>query len=454
MSLILRPLQEDMLSTVRQHIRGGAKRVLIQAPCGFGKTVLAAKIMQGAALKGNRAFFNVHRRELLKQSVATLRESADIAVGVVAAGFPDYRFAQTQVCSIDSLSRRLHLLPKPSMMLWDESHHIAAASYSKIFNQYPDIVHIGLTATPQRLDGAGLDKFFDVMVKGPAIAALIEQGWLSDYVLYAPSKADMSGVRSIGGDYHKGDLNKAMQASRVTGDVVLEYKRRAGGKRAIAFAWSIESSKDIARRFREAGIPAEHVDGATDDNLRDGAMRRFIRGDTLVLCNVDLFGEGVDVPAVEAVIMLNPTRSLTKYLQQIGRALRIFPGKDRAVILDHAGNSDLHGLPDDDRDWSLDGIVKNRKKDAEPGIKQCPACFAHVRSISRACRHCQFEFVIKGRPMDVVEGELAAVDLAAMRQNRRTQVGRARDEASLKAIAAERGYKQGWVDHIMRARGQ
>ncbi|MEQ1890737.1 MAG: DEAD/DEAH box helicase family protein [Alphaproteobacteria bacterium] len=452
MTFILRPRQTEILGEVRRHIAAGAKRILIQAPTGFGKTVLGAKILEGAAKKGNRAFFMVHRRELIRQSYQTLAQSSDISMGVVAARFPDERHRQTQICSVQTLGNRLHLIPQPALILWDEAHHNAAASWRRVFQQYPDAVHIGMTATPRRLDGRGLDDFFDVMVPGPAISDLIAEGWLSDYALYAPSHADLTGVRSLGGDYHKGDLDKAMRGSSVTGDAVKEYIRHAGGKRAIAFVWSIEASIDLVRRFNVAGVAAEHVDGNTDDVIRDGAMQRFIAGDTLVLCNYDLYSEGVDVPAVEAIIMLQPTKSLTRYMQQVGRALRVAEGKDRAIILDHAGNSEQHGLPDDEREWTLEGVKKKTKKPEAPGIKMCPECLRYVVSVARECRYCGFRFVVQFRDVDELDGELSAVDVERIRREKKVEIWQAKTEDDLKALARARGYKQGWVKHIMQAR--
>ena len=452
MTFVLRPRQTELLNEVRRHIAEGKKRILIQAPTGFGKTVIGAKILEGAAQKGNRAFFIVHRRELIRQSYQTLAQSSDISMGVVAAGFQDKRHSQTQICSVQTLGNRLHLIPPPALVLWDECHHIAAASYRRVFAEYPGAVHIGLTATPRRLDGRGLDDFFDVMVPGPSISTLIGEGWLCDYALYAPSHADLTGVRSLGGDYHKGDLDAAMRGSSVTGDAVREYRRHADGKRAIAFVWSIEASIDMARRFNEAGVPAEHVDGTTDELIRDAAMQRFIAGETLVLCNVDLYSEGVDVPAVECIIMLQPTKSLTRYMQQIGRSLRVQAGKDRATILDHAGNSEQHGLPDDEREWTLEGVKKKAKKAEAPGIKMCPECLRYVQSVARQCRYCGFRFVVQFRDIDEVEGELAAVDAEQVRRDRKAEIWSAKTEADLHALAKARGYKHGWVKHIMQSR--
>jgi superfamily II DNA or RNA helicase len=180
----------------RQALRR-SRRVLVQLPTGGGKTVIGSKMLANATAKGHRSWFLLHRRELVKQSILTLTEAAALPIGIVAAGFPGNRHQPVQVCSIGTLARRLDMLPAPTLMLWDECHHLAAASWSAIMAKYPDAVHIGLSATPERLDGAGLESFFDEMVCGPSVRELIDAGRLCDYKLYAPQGADLSGVHTV-----------------------------------------------------------------------------------------------------------------------------------------------------------------------------------------------------------------------------------------------------------------
>ncbi len=453
-SLLLRPYQTDLYDRARERIRSGVRTLLIQAPTGAGKTVLVAQMLKTAAERGYRAFFNVHRRELVKQSVMTLTESADLPVGIVAAGFPGNRHLPTQVCSVQTLKRRTHLLPPPQLVIWDEAHHCAAASWDDLHAKYPEAVHIGLTATPERLDGTGLDRWFSELIAGPSVRQLIDDGYLSDYRLFAPAGPDLSGVHTVAGDYNKRELAEAMAKAHVVGDALSHYVKYASGRRALAFTWSIESSKALADRFNAAGIRAEHVDGDTDDTTRDAAMQNFKDGKTLVLCNVDLFGEGVDVPAIEAVILLRPTRSLALYMQQVGRSLRPAPGKDYAVILDHAGNCKMHGLPDDDRSWTLAGrVVKKRETDGAP-VRQCVMCFAVVPAASSVCRHCGYKFDIQSRDVEQVDGELAEVDVVAQRHARLQEQARAKTLDDLIKIATLRNYKNPskWAEHVFRSR--
>lgn len=454
MTFELFPDQVDLYERTRQALRR-SKRVLVQLPTGGGKTVIGSKMLASATAKGHRSWFLLHRRELVKQSIATLTDAANLPIGIVAAGFPGNRHQPVQVCSIASVARRLDMLPEPTVLLWDECHHLAAASWAAIMARYPNAVHIGLSATPERLDGTGLDAFFDEMVCGPTVRELIDAGRLSDYLLYAPKKPDLAGVHSIGGDFNKRELAVAMSKSSVTGDALTHYRRHAMGKRAILFAWSIEASIDIVRQFNAAGIAAEHVDGATDDVVRDNAIQNFKAGRTLVLSNVNLFSEGFDVPAVEAVFDLAPTQSLSMYLQRCGRALRVAEGKEQALIFDHAGNSERHGLPDADRAWTLKGRIKeSRSKSDGPPVKQCPLCFAVVASAASVCRHCNYKFETQSREIEQVEGELAVVSKEEQRRREVVEQAQAKTLEDLIRIGTLRGMKnpEGWAKHVFNAR--
>jgi DNA repair protein RadD len=454
MSFTLFPDQVDLYERVRQALRR-SRRVMVQLPTGGGKTVIGSQMLANATAKGHRSWFLLHRRELVKQSVRTLTDAANLDVGIVAAGFPGNRHLPVQVCSIGTLARRLDAHQPPTLMLWDEAHHVAAGSWAAIMAKFPDAVHIGLSATPERLDGAGLSAYFDELVCGPSVRELIDAGRLCDYKLYAPSRVDLSGVHTVGGDFNKRELAAAMAKSTVTGDALTHYIRHAKGRRAILFAWSIESSMELVRQFTAAGIPAEHVDGGTDDFTRDGAIERFKRGETLLLSNVNLFSEGFDVPAVEAVFDLAPTRSLSMYLQRCGRALRVAQGKTEALLFDHAGNSQRHGLPDDPREWSLNGRERRASKSAGPPVKQCPLCFATVHGAASVCRHCSYKFATQAREIEQVEGELTPVERErAERRQAAMEQGMAQSLDDLIRVGRLRGMKnpEGWARHVMKGR--
>lgn len=457
MTIVLREFQEDMLGRTRELMKSGVKSILMQAPTGAGKTVLAGQMLKTASERGFPSWFICHRRELVVQSSRTFARFG-IEHGIVAAGFQSNRFQPVQVCGIQTLANRYDRLPRPGFIVWDEAHHVAASSWAKIRLAFPDAIHVGLSATPERLDGTGLRDFFSHMVPGPAVAELIRDGYLSDYKLFQPtSSVDLSGVHKSMGDFNKRELEAALEKSSITGDALNHYKSLAMGKRAVMFNASIKRSLDAVDRFNAAGIPAMHVDGETDPAVRDDVMRRFGSGELLVLSNVDLFGEGVDVPAIEAVIDCAPSMSLSRVMQRWGRALRPAEGKTHAILLDHAGNSKRHGLPDDDREWTLDGRRKSAKKTKDPedtAIKTCPLCFSVVTSVSRECRHCGHVFAKQERTIEERDGELTEVDRETVKQQARQEQAVARTLDDLVRVGQLRGYKRPelWARHVYRAR--
>lgn len=453
--IVLRDYQQDLIDRTRLALRRH-KSVCVQAPTGAGKTAISAKMMGTASSKGLRSFFICHREELIEQTSETFK-SVGIDHGFCAAGRPFNPWFPVLVCSINTLKNRLDRLPLPGFTVWDECHHIAAAGWTKVRTHFDQSYHVGLTATPERLDGRGLDDKFGELVPGPPVAWLIENGFLCEYKAFSPPGPDLSGVRKSMGDYSKADLEEVMDGSSVMGDTVRHYQRHARGKRAVAFCVSVKHSEHVAEQFRAKGHVAVSLDGKTDRYERKRALDAFRKGEIEILCNVDLFGEGFDLPAIEAAILLRPTQSLTIYLQQVGRALRTFPGKKHAVILDHAGNIAKHGLPDDDRVWSLEGRKKNK---SAVELMVCPECFAHHSPRPR-CPECNFAYAQRrdgglglGRSIREVEGDLQEIDKAALRAARVQEQGMAQSLEDLIRLGTARGMKspEKWAAHVITAR--
>lgn len=451
----LREYQVDLVNKTRDLMRQGTRSILICSEVGSGKTLLAAHMLKAAASKGMSSFFICHRVELVRQSLRAFYGEG-IACGVVASGFLQEPKHLVQICSIQTLVHRWHKLRKPTLLVWDESHHMGAASWSKLYAQYPQAFHILLTATPRRLDQKGLGAYAKVMLRGPSMRWLIDNKFLSDYKIFVPSQINVEGVHKRMGDYVSSELAERVDKPTITGNAVAEYKKRAFGKRAIARGVSIQHSKHIAEQFNAAGIPARHVDGDTPAYEREAAMKSFTSGETLVLTNVDLFSEGVSVDSVECLLDLRPTQSLTLWLQFCGRALRTAPGKTHAIILDMAGNCLRLGLPDDERDWDLSDGGKAKKSDGEGSVsvKVCPKCFAAQFIGKPACSYCGHIFELKPRKVDHVEGELVEADVNAIRMQRKKEQGQAKTREDLHDLAVKRGYKNpwGWVHMIMQAR--
>lgn len=451
----LRPYQEDLIQKIRDHMIAGKKRVLLQAPTGCGKTVIASEMIRSASEKGHRCGFMLHRRELINQTMNTF-EAFEIPFGVTSAGYPGNPARQVQICSVQSFSRRMkNLHTHPTLFVWDEAHHCPAGSWSRIFKAYPDAFHVLLTATPERLDGHGLSEYADALVPGPQTKWLIENGYLSDYKAYAPNSVSMADVRTQMGDFNSKQAADLIDKPHITGSAVKEYLKVCQGKRAVVFAINIEHSLHIVSEFQAAGITAKHVDGTTPTNERDQAIRDFKQGRTLILSNVGLFGEGFDVPAIESLIMLRPTQSLAMYLQMVGRALRTSPGKDFAHIIDHVGNIERHGLPCQEREWTLEGREKRKRpKDGGAPVKICPTCYGAQPSGQLVCQYCKEKFPIKEREITEVDGELIELDKERIKREKRKEVGSARTYESLVALGYKRGYKspEAWARHLLNAR--
>jgi superfamily II DNA or RNA helicase len=447
----LRDYQAKAIDEARDAFRTN-RAVLFQLPTGGGKTVTASTVVHGAAQKRNRVWWLTHRRELAGQASRTFHDLG-IPHGLIQAGNVSDANALVQVASIQTIARRLSALPEPALIVFDEAHHIGAAQWDTVFNHYPRAKILGLTATPWRLDGQGLGRWFGHMIEGPTVRHLIDQGSLCDFRLFAPSIPDLSGVATLAGDYKSGALAKAMDRPAIVGDAIGHYRHLCAGKRAVVFAAGVSNSQNIVAQFNAAGIPAEHVDGSMQSGERDAIVERFRRGETLILSNADLFGEGFDVPAIEAVILLRPTKSLSLYLQQVGRALRPMLGKSEAIILDHAGNSLRHGLPDDLREWSLEDREKRAKREAlDVPVKQCEECYFVYRPAPK-CPQCGHAPAINSRELEQIEGTLQEVSRVEPRAKFREQ-GQASSLDDLIRLGRERGYKnpQFWAEKVWSSR--
>lgn len=442
-----------MLEGARQKMREGQKRILIVAPTGSGKTVLAAEMLGGASKRGIQSSFNVHRKELLEQTSETF-DTVGIPHGLIASGARPDRDKLVQLAGVQTLANRLDDVAPPGMIVWDEAHHLVAGTWGKIQERYPDAYHIGLTATPERLDGRGLGDHFDVIVQGPSTRELIDRGYLSDFHYYAPGKPDLVGCPVRGGEYNRVDISELMLEPKLIGDVVEHYHDLAAGKRGIIFAATRAHGREIADAFKRAGVRAAHVDGSMRKLERAALVGAFKRGERDILVNVDLFGEGFDVPGIEYCGLCRPTKSLALFLQQCGRSLRVMDGKEHAIIVDHAGNAFEHGLPDEVHEWTLDAPKRSTRaktNDDATSVHQCPECYRVTFSQLRLCPGCGYEFPIQDRSPGWADGELFRLE--KIEGKKKDQERRKAEERECKTIedffnlAKARGYKKpvGWA---------
>lgn len=404
-------------------------------------TLMFSYISAGMARNDKRILILAHRRELLTQISKALKR-VNVRHAVMSGGSRGIPTANVVVASVFTLARRLKYFPSPDLIIGDEAHHFTEKStWGQCVLAFPKARVLGVTATPERLDGKGLGKMFDDMVMGPTVAELTEQGFLSPADVYAPSKPDLKGLRTRMGDYVNAELEGAMDRPSITGSAVAHYTKLASGKRAIAFCVSVKHAEDVAEDFRRAGYVAKSIDGGMKINDRDQILKDFEEGKIRVLTSCDLISEGFDLPAVEVAIMLRPTKSLSLYLQQAGRAIRISPGKEKTIILDHAGNTAVHGFIDEHREWVLtDGDSRKAKAgEAAPTVRSCPECFAMHRPMP-ICPKCGHEYKVKGRKIEQKEGELVQMSRA---DDTNVEVSDlARQFQILSGVGRKRGYNQ------------
>ena len=443
----LRQYQIDLENGVRQAYREGYRSPCIVLPCGGGKSVIVADIAKQTTAKGNRVLFLVHRRELCDQIRNTFARW-----GV--------NMRLCDIMMVQTAARRLSVLHEPKLIITDENHHCLASTYRKIYDHFPNSRMVGVTATPVRLNGDGLGDVNDKLIIGVSAKWLIENNCLAPYDYYAPSIVDLSGAKVSRGEFTASSVEKIVLKKAVFGDVISYYRKLADGKQAICYCTSIRHSIEMAAAFNEAGIEAEHIDGDTPKAERDEVVKKFKSGEIDILCNVDLISEGFDVPDCECAILLRPTQSLTLYIQQAMRCMRYRPNK-RAIIIDHVGNYARHGLPDDDREWTLEKKDRSqhaeKSESAENTVTQCPVCFLtfhsknEAREAVRVCPYCGAEIPIKERKQ-IEEKEAALEKIEGFRIDY-SDPDSCKSYSELLLYAKKHGYKPGWAYYQAKKRG-
>lgn len=375
--MILRPYQTKAVADVQDALPTH-RSVVLSLPTGAGKTQVASDLIRSLRLP---TLFVAHRRELIAQAAARLR-SFDVPCGVIMGGHPRTP-EPVQVASIQSLARRD--LPPVGLLVIDEAHRACSATYRALLAKLPTVPTVGLTATPFRLDGKGLRDIFAHLVAGPLAADLCADGYLVPASVLVPPGAVLDDVPVRAGDFVQAPLAAAVNRPQLVGDVV-KHLLKYGRPPIMGFAVGIEHSKALAAACCAAGIAAEHLDGETDRDQRAAVLARLATGETKAVWNADLFGEGLDLPAIETVVLARPTQSLGLFMQQIGRGARPTPAKKDFVVLDHGGNYarfferltprwfgtrlvvDVVGV-------TLDGPPPKRPRDGASGARRCPRCF-------------------------------------------------------------------------------
>ena len=438
----LRPHQVKALDMLRSSFGKGNKRTVMQAPTGFGKTVTASEIIQGATAKGKRVMFTVPRISLIDQAVTEFEGQGIDHIGVIQADHPRGDLtAPVQVASVDTLARR-SIDWKPDLVIVDECH-FTAKSIDKMMSDLDRVHFVGLSATPW---AKGMGRFWQDLCIPVTICELIEMGFLSQFTAYAPDIPDMSGVKKTAGEYQEAGSADAMSDKKLIASILETWLDKGGNRPTLAFGVNCAHAQAMQAEFEAAGISTGYCDAFTDRVQMGRLERQFRAGEIKVVWSVRKLTTGVDWP-VSCIIDAAPTASEMLHVQKIGRGLRVNEGSEDCLILDHAGNSLRLGLVTDIHHEKLDDSEKGekqRKPVAEKLPKECANCGAlHAGKVCPFCGHER-----KPQPdVDVEDGEL--VELTS-KTKPPTKEEKQRWYSGLIWLGRQRGYKNGWAANKYR----
>lgn len=446
MGIELRDYQQSLMDKARAELAKGHKSVLCVCATGGGKSYI---FMDMADRCKGKVLVLVHRGELKDQHIKEFKKNNIPMDSII-------------VETVQTVYRHLEDYTDIRMVVADEAHLFLSRTFKATVDYFAEkgCYTIGFSASPCRLDGSSMSDVFTSMVEGPQTAELIEKKRLCPYEYYAPLTVDVSNLKKQRGEYVTSEVEELMEPA-IYGRVIDEYKRLCPDKQAIAFCVSIKHSQQVADQFAAAGIKAAHLDGNTPKKARESLMERFRAGEIKVLTNVNLFAEGLSVDGIGAVLMLRPTASLALCLQQWGRGLRYQEDKV-CTIIDCVGNYTRHGLPDEHREWTLEGEVKKHRTHDDEGnftVRQCPYCYKCFPA-KPVCPYCGEEYPLHARELQVIEEiqlkkitEEEAKREADRKARVKEEIRNARSYEDFLRIERENNYKSGWAFFRAKQRG-
>lgn len=454
----LRPHQQLALDGLKSSLLAGHSRPLLQAPTGFGKTVVAAHIVAGARRKAKRVCFCVPSIGLVDQTFDRFRENGLDAseMGIIQASHPWRRpHAPIQIATAQTLSRRDR--PETDLVVIDEAH-IRFGVYEQWMTDpaCSGLTFVGLTATPW---ARGLGLLFDDLIKPTTLAELIDAGYLSKFRVFAPSHPDLDGVKTVAGDYHEGQLSERMCKATLVANVVETWLAKAADRPTLCFAVDRAHARVLHEEFTRADVAAAYVDADTPRDERSEIGRKLATGELRVAVNIGTLTTGIDWD-VRCLILARPTKSESLFVQIVGRGLRTADGKADCLILDH---SDTHlrlgmvtDIDHDELDCGLKGKGEIRDKERKaPEPWECPACNAVVPARITTC--CECGHVRKRVPnVDYLDGSLSELTADGRRikgtsvKDQLAAQGKQAVYAQLLWIVEEKGRAIGWAGHAYK----
>lgn len=440
------PDQELDLNRVRASMREHRAVALVR-PCGSGKGTIASYVVHSAESRGKRVIFAVDRRVLVHDMSMRL-DRLGIEHGVIMGDDKRRKpWLGTHVASIDTLTRR-EVLPVADLIIIDETHKAVAPKWKKVLDRYPQAKILGLTATPIRLDGRGLEEIYDDMVVGPSVEDLLNLKLIVPSVVFAPPRQiNTSKAKKTGGDYNSAALAHVCDNAKLVGDIVAHWQKHASERKTAFFGVDCKHARNTAEQFRCAGVETAYVDADTPDDERQKIWDDFDRGTCRIICSVGVIGIGWDHSICSCIIDGCPTLSIERFLQRIGRGSRTHPGKTNFLILDHAGNTHRHGFYEDPRCWSLTGKALKEEEEKSESPYTCVVCRAVFRRKGAlACPYCGAAIQVKHRDITVVKGDLEELSRTQTAEKWRALTPEKREIMYRRMVitAEQRGYSSKW----------
>lgn len=451
----LRPRQQEAYDKLRMALGNGYKRPLVQAPTGFGKTVLAATIARAALDRGNRIMFVCPAISLVDQTAESFYSQGITDIGVIQADHPLTNPAMpVQIASVQTLIRRkTRNIPHADIVLVDEAHNQFDGLYG-LMDSWNKIPFVGLSATPW---ARGMGNHYDKLIIAATTQQLIDDGDLSPFRVFAPSHPDLSKVRVTAGDFNEGDLSKVMRGGSLVSDVVSNWIKNGEGRPTLCFGVDRLHAAALQESFQKAGIQCGYIDAYTNREERKTQMDALARGDLKVICNVGVMTTGVDIPEVACIILARPTKSEILYTQIIGRGLRVHEEKDYLLIFDHSDTTLRLGFVTDIHHEELSTAARLESKedeDQERKPAECGECGFVKPPRTPICPNCQFQAPERVNTTEAAAGELAELEMgsATQRKHNRDYPNALKAEfmGGLKGIAEKKGYKPGWASNKYR----
>jgi len=449
----LRPYQQEAIEAIRQTVRGGVTRLVVQAATGAGKTKMAAAVVEGARSKGNRIAFVVPAVSLIDQTVESFYDEGIKDVGVIQANHMMTDWSRpVQICSIQTLQSR-KAFPAANAVIFDECHRLHETHKQWLTDpEWQKVPMIGLSATPWT---KGLGKYFQSLLIVATTKDLIDQGYLSKFRVFATGHPDLTKVKLTAGDYNEGQLSDAMQKGALTADIIGTWQKLWNKGKTLCFAVDKAHARSIQERFEQAGVSCGYQDAETPSSERSEIKRKFHNGDYRVVSNIQTLTTGVDWDA-RCLILARPTRSEMLYVQIIGRALRTAEGKDHALILDHSDTTSRLGFVTDiHHDQLSNGQPLPPAERRDPLPKECSKCTFLKPPRTRVCPNCGHEakapinslYEDDGELIEFVPGKIVAGNLQRVNNPQKVWTEQERKVLykELKGYAETHGYKETWA---------